>query len=131
MGPSATANAASSYVTLGIGDEIFAVDVAVVREILAYRTVVRPGGRPGVDPFLDVRSGEACCQLRLTDRAGTGWHGRDRHWRRRALRIRTMEWTSGGAWAAGSRRRTAPAHAKGPTGPAIVNGKGRCQTRNA
>jgi len=39
MGPSATANPTSNYVTLGVGDEIFAVDVAIVREILAYRTV--------------------------------------------------------------------------------------------
>ena len=46
MGPSITANATSNYVTLGVGDEIFAVDVAIVREILAYRTVVHLPNAP-------------------------------------------------------------------------------------
>ena len=56
MGPSATANAASSYVTLGIGDEIFAVDVAIVREILAYRTVAHlPNAPPFLVGVIDVR----------------------------------------------------------------------------
>jgi chemotaxis signal transduction protein len=49
MGPSATVNATSNYVTLGVGDEIFAVDVAIVREILAYRTVAH---LPNAPPFL-------------------------------------------------------------------------------
>jgi len=56
MGPSATANAACSYVTLGIGDEIFAVDVAIVREILAYRTVAHlPNAPPFLVGVIDVR----------------------------------------------------------------------------
>lgn len=56
MGPSATANATSNYVTLGVGDEIFAVDVAIVREILAYRTVAHlPNAPPFLVGVIDVR----------------------------------------------------------------------------
>jgi purine-binding chemotaxis protein CheW len=56
MGPSGTANAASNYVTLGVGDEIFAVDVAIVREILAYRTVAHlPNAPPFLVGVIDVR----------------------------------------------------------------------------
>jgi purine-binding chemotaxis protein CheW len=56
MGPSATANATSNYVTLGIGGEIFAVDVAIVREILAYRTVAHlPNAPPFLVGVIDVR----------------------------------------------------------------------------
>jgi purine-binding chemotaxis protein CheW len=56
MGPSGIANATSSYVTLGVGDEIFAVDVAIVREILAYRTVVHlPNAPPFLVGVVDVR----------------------------------------------------------------------------
>ena len=56
MGPSDTANATSNYVTLGIGDEIFAVDVAIVREILAYRTVAHlPNAPPFLVGVIDVR----------------------------------------------------------------------------
>ena len=56
MGPSGTANAASNYVTLGVGDEIFAVDVAIVREILAYRTVAHlPNAPPFPVGVIDVR----------------------------------------------------------------------------
>jgi purine-binding chemotaxis protein CheW len=56
MGPSVTANATSNYVTLGVGDEIFAVDVAIVREILAYRTVVHlPNAPPFLVGVIDVR----------------------------------------------------------------------------
>src|SRR5262249_41384576 len=47
---------ASSYVTLGVGDEIFAVDVAVVREILAYCPVVPlPNAPPFLVGVVDVR----------------------------------------------------------------------------
>ena len=56
MAPSVTANATSNYVTLGVGDEIFAVDVAIVREILAYRTVVHlPNAPPFLVGVIDVR----------------------------------------------------------------------------
>lgn len=56
MGPSATANATSNFVTLGVGDEIFAVDVAIVREILAYRTVAHlPNAPPFLVGVIDVR----------------------------------------------------------------------------
>ena len=56
MGPSVAANATSNYVTLGVGDEIFAVDVANVREILAYRTVVHlPNAPPLLVGVIDVR----------------------------------------------------------------------------
>lgn len=56
MAPSGIANATSSYVTLGVGDETFAVDVAIVREILAYRTVVHlPNAPPFLVGVLDVR----------------------------------------------------------------------------
>ena len=56
MGPSATANATSNYVTLGVGGEIFAVDVAIVREILAYRTVAHlPNAPPFLVGVIDVR----------------------------------------------------------------------------
>jgi purine-binding chemotaxis protein CheW len=56
MGPSVTANATSNYVTVGVGDEIFAVDVAIVREILAYRTVVHlPNAPPFLVGVIDVR----------------------------------------------------------------------------
>jgi purine-binding chemotaxis protein CheW len=56
MGPSATVNATSNYVTLGVGDEIFAVDVAFVREILAYRTVAHlPNAPPFLVGVIDVR----------------------------------------------------------------------------
>jgi len=56
MGPSVTTNATFSYVTLGVGDEIFAVDVAIVREILAYRTVVHlPNAPPLLVGVIDVR----------------------------------------------------------------------------
>ena len=56
MGSSVTANATSNYVTLGVGDEIFAVDVANVREILAYRTVAHlPNAPPFLVGVIDVR----------------------------------------------------------------------------
>ena len=56
MGPSVTTNATFSYVTLGVGDEIFAVDVAIVREILAYRTVAHlPNAPPFLVGVIDVR----------------------------------------------------------------------------
>lgn len=56
MGPSATTNPTSNYVTLGVGDEIFAVDVAIVREILAYRTVAHlPNAPPFLVGVIDVR----------------------------------------------------------------------------
>jgi purine-binding chemotaxis protein CheW len=56
MGPSATAKAPSNYVTLGVGDEIFAVDVAIVREILAYRTIAHlPNAPPFLVGVIDVR----------------------------------------------------------------------------
>jgi CheW-like domain len=56
MGPSVTANATSNYVTLGVGDEIFAVDVAIVREILAYRTIAHlPNAPPFLVGVIDVR----------------------------------------------------------------------------
>ena len=56
MGPSVAANATSNYVTLGVGDEIFAVDVAIVREILAYRTVAHlPNAPPVRVGVIDVR----------------------------------------------------------------------------
>ena len=56
MGPSVAANATSNYVTLGVGDEIFAVDVAIVREILAYRTVAHlPNAPPFLVGVIDVR----------------------------------------------------------------------------
>ena len=56
MGPSVTASATSNYVTVGVGDEIFAVDVANVREILAYRTVVHlPNAPPFLVGVIDVR----------------------------------------------------------------------------
>src|SRR6516165_6640991 len=55
MDPPVTANA-TSYVTLGVGDEIFAVDVAIVREILAYRAVVHlPNAPPFLVGVIDVR----------------------------------------------------------------------------
>ena len=56
MGPSVTASATSNYVTVGVGDEIFGVDVANVREILAYRTVVHlPNAPPFLVGVIDVR----------------------------------------------------------------------------
>ena len=56
MGPSVTASATSNYVTVGVGDEIFAVDVANVREILAYRTVVHLPNAPAfLVGVIDVR----------------------------------------------------------------------------
>ena len=56
MAQSGIANATSSYVTLGVGDEVFAVDVAIVREILAYRPVVHlPNAPPFLVGVLDVR----------------------------------------------------------------------------
>jgi len=56
MGPSVTANATSNYVTVGVGDEIFAVDVAIVREILAYRIVAHlPNAPPFLVGVIDVR----------------------------------------------------------------------------
>ena len=56
MGQSGTANATTNYVTLGVGDEIFAVDVAIVREILAYRTVAHlPNAPPFLVGVIDVR----------------------------------------------------------------------------
>src|ERR1700758_3955109 len=56
MGQSGTANATPNYVTLGVGDEIFAVDVAIVREILAYRTVAHlPNAPPFLVGVIDVR----------------------------------------------------------------------------
>ena len=56
MGPSVTASATSNFVTVGVGDEIFGVDVANVREILAYRTVVHlPNAPPLLVGVIDVR----------------------------------------------------------------------------
>jgi purine-binding chemotaxis protein CheW len=56
MGPSVTASATSNYVAVGVGDEIFAVDVANVREILAYRTVFHlPNAPPFQVGVIDVR----------------------------------------------------------------------------
>jgi purine-binding chemotaxis protein CheW len=56
MSPSGIANATSSYVTLGVGDEVFGVDVAIVREILAYRTAVHlPNAPPFLVGVVDVR----------------------------------------------------------------------------
>ena len=56
MGPSVTDSATSNYVTVGLGDEIFGVDVANVREILAYRTVVHlPNAPPFLVGVIDVR----------------------------------------------------------------------------
>jgi purine-binding chemotaxis protein CheW len=56
MSPSGIANATSSYVTLGVGDEIFGVDVAIVREILAYRTAVHLPNAPSfLVGVVDVR----------------------------------------------------------------------------
>ena len=56
MGPSVTASATSSYVTVGVNDEIFAVDVAIVREILAYRTIAHlPNAPPFLVGVIDVR----------------------------------------------------------------------------
>ncbi|CAK0757590.1 purine-binding chemotaxis protein CheW [uncultured Gammaproteobacteria bacterium] len=57
MKPSAAESASRSYVTLGVGDDVFAVDVTYVREILDYRPI---SGLPHAPPFLvgmiDVRN---------------------------------------------------------------------------
>lgn len=47
-----------SHITLGVGDEVFAVAVEHVREILDYRAPIRlPGAPPFLLDMIDVRGG--------------------------------------------------------------------------
>ncbi len=57
MKPTAAESASRSYVTLGVGDDVFAVDVTYVREILDYRPITSLPHAPSfLVGMIDVRN---------------------------------------------------------------------------
>ena len=64
MSPPTSPLSVSSYVTLGVGDETFAVDVGLVQEILDYRAVAHlPNAPPFLVGVIDVRG----CMVPVVD----------------------------------------------------------------
>lgn len=56
MAPAAALSASTQYVTLGIDREVFAIDVALVQEILDHRPISRiPNAPPALMGMIDVR----------------------------------------------------------------------------
>jgi len=69
---SATASTARSYVTLGVGDDVFAVDVGYVREILDHQPISNLPHAPSfLVGMIDVR-GRAVPVVDLRRRLGLG-----------------------------------------------------------